>query len=198
MNYRAVNRLKNYMVRYFTGIFMAAEKGQLLLTDGENKIQWSRQPDVMRRGSWDFRKLPAVLIGAARGNFKTLSVAKDHIYTSGAMDDIDKQWIYEGGDLHLTLDLDVRATTMDERDNLTDVVGVMLAGSTCKEFFAQFDIMIANPPTIGGEKEVREPNLDHPIYSTAISIDTVSSWRIKSALPERLIYIIIDITPEME
>jgi hypothetical protein len=193
--YRGVNFIKQYMVHYLNSIFLASAKGQILFTNGFKKIKFSATPQVIRRASWDFRNLPSVLIGSVRGSYKYMSTSKDYLSENTADD--ASQYRFFGGDLRSTLDMEVRATTLDEKENLTDIVCVYLAHPDAKDFFDRHAIVIEHPPVIGAERDIHEPNIDHPIYGTAISIDLISPWQIKEPLEPRLIDIVSELTLEV-
>jgi hypothetical protein len=92
--------------------------------------------------------------------------------------------------------LDIRATSIEERDNLVDIVCLYLAHPDAKDYFLRHSIVIPAPPTISGERDLFEPQIDHPIYSTAVSIPLLSIWRVTSDNGERLEDIIVDISAE--
>lgn len=190
--YRGVAFIKDYFVHYFNSIFFAAQKGQILLTNGFKEIKFSDRPHVLRRASWDFNKLPAVLIGAVRANYKYMSIAKDYLNEAGATS--TDQYRYYGGDINSTMDIEVRARTIDERDNLVDITCLFLAHPDAKDFFDKHAIVLKAPPSVGSEKDIFEPKIDHPIYGTSLSIDLVSPWMIKIPITEyRLIDVIADL-----
>ena len=77
--YRGYTFMQDYMVNYLKYIFTAWERGQLDFFDGTKELDLSTTPDIIKRASWDFRNLPAILIGEASGGYKTISFTKDFI-----------------------------------------------------------------------------------------------------------------------
>ncbi len=195
--YRGVEFVKNYFQHYLTGIFIAAQKGALLLTNGFKEIKFSRTPEVVKRMKLDYRKLPAVLIGTARGEYIYRSISKDLLRTPDYDEPDEDQYKFYGGDIRLTLDLDVRSTTQEERDNMVDIVCLYLVHPDAKDYFLRHDILLEKPPSINGERELYEPGIDMPIYSTTLSVFTISVWRVQKDLEQRLEELFADITAEI-
>ena len=195
--YRGVEFVKSYFQHYFTGIFVAAQKGTLLLTNGYKEIKFSRTPEVVKRMKLDYRRLPAVLIGPTRGEYIYRSISKDLLRIPDVSEPDEDQYRFYGGDIRLTLDFDIRATEAEERDNIVDIVCVYLAHPDAKDFFLRHGVVLEKPPSIGGERELYEPGIDMPIYSTAVSIGTISVWRIKQALEDRLEELFVDVEFEL-
>jgi hypothetical protein len=198
--YRGVQFIKDYLIRYLNGVFMASEKGQLLFTDGTKNIQFEHTPIAQKRGSWDFRRLPAVLIGQAGGEYQVQSIAKDLVY-EGRYDDSTtelKNHRYYGGDIKLTINLQCLSKTIEERDNLVDIVCLYLAHPDAKDFFLTQGIHVEAPPSISGEADIYEPKVDHPIYGTTVTTKLTSQWKIQEDLEDRLIDIITDVTAVLD
>jgi hypothetical protein len=192
--YRGVAFIKDFFVKYLNSIFIAANKGALVLTDGTTKIDFSNVPYVIKRASWDYRNLPAVLVGAMSGNYKYLSIAKDFIYEGDYADDDDAlQYKFYGGDIHLSLAIEVWATTIEERDRLVDITCLYLAHPDAKDYFAKHSIALETPPAIRGERDEMRPNIDYPMYVTSLSMATVSEWRIKTPVDEPLEEVVTNI-----
>jgi hypothetical protein len=195
--YRGVEFIKNYFQHYLTGIFMAAQKGSLTLTNGFKEIKFSRTPEVVKRMKLDYRRLPAVLVGPARGDYIYRSIAKDLVYIPEETEPDENQYRFYGGDIRLTLDFDIRSTTAEERDNMVDTVCIYLAHPDAKDFFQRHAIVLEKPPSISGERELYEPGIDMPIYSTVVSIYPISVWQIKQTLEDRLEDLFVDIDFEL-
>jgi hypothetical protein len=195
--YRGVAFIKDFVERYLNAVFMAGAKGSILLTNGYKKITFSKTPLVIKRSSWDYRQLPSVLIGQARGNYEYKSIEKDHLYTPLATETgADADIMVYGGDIKLTLDLDIRATSIEERDNIVDIVCLYLAHPDAKDYFLKQQIVIPAPPTISGERDIFEPAIDHPIYGSTVSIPLISIWRVTSDIEYRLEEIFLEVDLE--
>jgi hypothetical protein len=194
--YRNGRFIKSYLIRYLTGIFLAAEKEQIILTDGTKKIEFSATPKVESILSWNERNLPAVLIGPARITMKSLSTTKELKFDARAGD--DEQFTWWGGDVEVSLDLLARARTIVERDNIVDIVLLYLSIPSAKDFFRQQAIVMNALPTASGESAPRIPNIDFPIYQTSIGITLTGVWEYREAISHyRLNNVIADITAVM-
>lgn len=191
MYYRGIRFCKDFVVQYLNYIFFAGEKGLLLFTDGTKKIEFTKRPQIVKMDSWDARQMPAILVGASSGNYIYRSIDKDHIHTAGATDAVQERSV--GGDISLTLNLSIRATTIDERDNLVDIACIYLAHPDAKTYFERQAISLPAPPTISGESKLMEPSVDYPIYATSISIPLLCIWRDTTTMEDRLENIIVDI-----
>lgn len=194
--YRGVNFIKDDFVKYLTFIFAAEEKGQLKFFDGTRDADFSNTPYVIKKQSWDFRNLPAVLVGSANGRFETLSISKDFIDEAQAGE--YPQYREVGGDIDISISLDVYATTIEERDKLVDITGIYLSHPDCKDWFGRQGIRLKSMPTISEGGPVSQPAIDHPIYMSTLTMEVVGLWRDKSSPDERLINIITDIEAFME
>jgi hypothetical protein len=194
--YRGVAFAKDYMVHYLNSVFKAAAKEAILLTNGYKEIKFSRTPEVIKRMKLDYRNLPAVLVGPARAEYIYRSVSKDLLRVP-EVGDSEGQYNFYGGDIRITLDLDVRSTLQEERDNIADIVCLYLAHPDAKDFFLRHGIVIEKPPTINGEREIPEPNIDMPSYSTTISVALISVWRIQKVLDDRLAEIFVDVEAQL-
>jgi hypothetical protein len=195
MQYRAIEFVKSHIVRYISGVFRANAKGALLFTDGTNEIKFSRAPYAVKEASWVARETPAILICGATGSFVERSIAKNKLYGEEA--DPAGQYRYEGGDIDLDIELSVRANTKEERDNIVDILGIFLANRAAKTYFEKQDIKLPEPPRIGGESEIMEPNVEYPIYATAVSVAIHSSWLEWEPLEARIIDVIAEYTMEL-
>ena len=194
--YRGIRFVKDFMVKYFNVIFTAGERDALIFTDGIKKIKFSRRPEAAKRASWSYRVLPAILIGQASGGFEYLSFTND-LLRSGRGTSAESSQMY-GGNIDLELSLDVRARTMEERDNLVDLVGIYLSHPGAKNFFMRHDIKLPEAPRLGSESEIKEPNIDYPIYSTTLSIRTITRWQTISEVDYRLEQLLVDISVDMD
>ena len=189
--YRGVRFIKDFMAKYLNYIFIANSKENLIFTDGTKKIQFSRMPEAVKRASWEYRVLPAVLVGKVTGNLQYITFSKDLIHAAG--DDETNQVYTEGGDFDLTLSLSVRATTIEERDNLVDITAIYLAHPDAKTYFMKQGLRLPEAPKLGVEEEVKEPTIDFPIYGTNMSIRILSRWQEERPIEERLLNILLDL-----
>jgi hypothetical protein len=194
MYYRGVRFAKDFMVQYLTSVFKAAERGSLLFTDGTKQIKFSNFPTIVKSYPIDARRnLPQIIIGEVNGGYIYKSIDKDHIYSS--QDGEAEQYRTVGGDIELTVSISIRATTPEERDNLSDIVGIYLSHPDAKDYFGNHGIVIASGPSFSGEQIIAEPNTEFDIYHIGMSVQLVSCWRDTTDLEDRLIDIISDITP---
>ena len=194
--FRGYTFVGDYTVKYFRSLFTAWERGQLDFFDGTKELSLSATPDVVKRASWDFRRLPSILIGEASGSYKTISFTKDVINVPGPTETLQK--ISIGGDIELTLNIFVRATTKEECSALADIVGIFLSNPTSKDFFMKQYLKLPEPARIGPIRDIPEPGIDHPIYEMPLTILIVGTWREEEELAERLIDVIVDITAELD
>jgi len=183
--------MKDFMCQYLNYIFIANEKESLIFTDGTKSIQFSRTPEAVKRASWEYRVLPAVLVGKVTGGLQYVSFTKDLLDTAKA-DDTDQTY-RDGGDFDINLSLDVRATTIEERDNLTDITGIYLSHPDAKDYFLRQGLRLPEAPKLGAESEVKEPTIDYPIYAREMSIRILSRWQEERAMEERLLSILLDL-----
>ena len=192
--YRGIRFMKDFTCQYLNYIFMANKKGSLIFYDGTRKIEFSRTPEAIKRASWDARVLPAVLVGKVSGGLPYVTFSKDLLDTATATD--PTQTYRHGGDFDITLSLSIRATTIEERDNLTDIVGIYLAHPDCKDYYLRNGIRLPEGPKLGTESDIKETQIDHPIYATEMSMRMMSRWQEQTDLEDRLIDIIVDIEAE--
>lgn len=196
MNFRGIEFIKDFTVKYLTKIFMAAQKGSIVLTNGFQEIKFSESqnmlhaPKVIRKASWDVRSLPAILVGPISGNAIYYSVDKDHLHTArpGEVHDVR----YVGGGLDYNLTLTVRAASNVECGNLADIVTIYLSHPDTKDYFQNQGIDLPKAPTISGESQLLEPNVDYPIFSMDISWNLLSYWQDDYPLGDTLIGIIAE------
>lgn len=196
--FRSTTFVRDYLTKYLAYIFYAQNEGYIQIQDGSKNFTWSgnRAPHVLKIQSWDFRNLPCVLIGNASGSYKKISFTKDMINEPSPTE--TSQYKEYGGDIPITVDIETRATTTEERDRLTDVVGLFLAHPAAKDYFYQQGLTLPEDPMIRGSGVLREPAIDHPIYSGGLSIAVTGVWRAREDLAERLIDVIVSISAELD
>lgn len=204
--FRGVQFVKDYMIKYLKTVFYAAEKEQILFTDGHKRIEFSRLPHVTKRASWDFRDIPAVILERVNTTYITRSIAKDLIdvaaygergnpYNDIAdMDNIRAV----GGDIELVTGWQVWARSIEERDKLADIVSIYLAHPDAKDYLLKQGIVVSSPPRVSGDREIKEPDTDHPIYGTDLSVTVVGPWRAISDADPTLADLFVDIEVELE
>jgi len=192
MWYRGVKFIKDFMCQYLNYIYIANQKGSLLFTDGTKEIKFSSTPVALKRASWDARVLPAILIGKVSGGLQYITFSKD-LLDSAKVDDTNQTY-RDGGDFDVTLTFAVRATTIEERDNLADITGIYLAHPDAKDYFLRQGLRLPEAPKLGAEIDVSEPTIDHPIYDREMSIRILSRWQEERAIEERLLSILVDVT----
>lgn len=182
--YRGISFVKDFLVKYLQAIFYANNKGNLLITDGTKKVEFSNLPFVGKRASWDARtQMPAVIIGKASGSLPAISFTKDLLTTdltegvSGGATGDYVTWEGVGSDFDLNYTLSARATTIEERDKLVDVTGIYLAHPDAKDYFNTHYLVLPEGPKVSGENDIKEPGIDHPIYGTDLSIRIISRWQ---------------------
>jgi hypothetical protein len=181
MWYRGIRFVKDFLVQYYNYIFLANQKGAIVFTDGTKEIKFSRTPVAIKRASWVARELPSILIGKAGGGLNYISFTKDLLQTetdtlppSGyAATSYDSY----GGDFDLTIGLSIRASSVEERDNLVDIVGIYTAHPDTKDYFMNQYLVLPEAPKLGGESEIHEPGIDHPIYAAEMSVRVMSRWQ---------------------
>jgi hypothetical protein len=197
MLYRGIWFAKDYITRYLNYVFLANQKGQIVFTDGTREIKFSSTPIAIKRASWTIRELPAVLIGKASGGMKYITFAKDLLKEDNVISDSGEeveQYTTVGGDFDITIQLAIRATSIEEKDNLVDITGVYLAHPDAKDYFMRHYLVLPDAPTLGAETEIKEPSIDHPIYETTMNLRVMSRWQEWSKENHaRLLDIIVDL-----
>ena len=190
--YRGVEFIKDYFVKFYRALFYAEEKDQIRFFDGTRKKEFSRRPDVMKKGGWDYRSVPVILVGATNGKFKQF-LTNDFIDGSQA-GEAATEYRDVGGDIELTIELLVYATTLEERDSLTDIASIYLAHPDTKTFFMKQYIRLPTEPRISEGGPIYETKIDFPVHYNTISMDAVGTWRTSEAVTDpRLLDIISDI-----
>lgn len=195
MQYRSIEFVKSYLVRYISTVFKANAKGSVLFTDGTNEIKFSRVPYAIKEASWTARETPAIIIGAASARFIERTFAENRLYDESG--ETDGEYRYFGGDIDIDVELSVRAANKEERDNIVDILCIFLTHPAAKEYFLKQDIKLPEPPTVSGETEINEPAIEYPIYATTILMKLHSGWLEWEPLEERLIDIISEIDLEL-
>lgn len=193
--YRGCSFLKSFVVKFLRSIFYAEQKGALVFFDGTKEISFSDPVHVEKTGSWDYRNVPAVLIGATRGTFipylnKDLVNDPDETET--------KQSTEFGGDIDLSLSIEVLATSLEERDNLLDIVSIYLSHPDAKDYFLKQNLRFRAGVTISEGGTRHQPDLQQPVYYSTIDVDISTSWRAEEEVGSRLADIIVDIDLEEE
>jgi len=190
-NFRGVSFVKDYLVKYLNYIFLAEKKGQLAFVDGTKKMEFSERPHIGKYMSWTQRELPAILVGAASGNFQDMGISKGLVDApvEGGSGNVREF----GGDITVSIDISVIASTIPERDKLVDIVCIFLSHPDAKDYFYKHNLLLPKAPSMRGESDMHIPNIDYPVYKTSIGIDVVGSWRVKESSDLRLIDIIVSI-----
>lgn len=200
MWYRGIRFVKDFLVQYLNYIFVAVDKGNLLFTDGTKRIEFSAKPMAIKRASWDARNLPAVLVGKASGAMQYITFSKDLLKVD-AVPNADGEHIdmyyTSGGNFDINIGLSVRARSIEERDNLVDIVGIYLSHPTTKDYFMNQYLLLPEAPKLAGESDIQEPKIEYPIYATEMSVRVVSRWQeYASANDLQLLDIISDVVAE--
>ena len=198
MTYRSNRFAKMIVVKYLKSIFLAHAKGQLILTDGSKNITFSETPHVGRSMEWEPQNLPAVLIDKATTSMAYIGFSKDKIYDARNGD--ADQFRYVGGDISISLDILIRARTIIDRENLSDIVAIWLAHPDAKDYFIQQNIVIEKLPTVSGESSMPAPSgLDFPIYIANMNLGLRCQWVEEEPLTDpRLIDVISDVEAEVD
>ena len=197
MFYRGIWFAKDYIIKYLNYIFIANQKDQILFTDGTREIKFSDTPIAVKRASWTTRFLPAVLVGKASGGLDYITFAKDRLKSDHILNadgvTVDN-YVTVGGNFDITIGLSVRATTIEERDNLVDITGIYLAHPDTKDYFERHYLLLPEAPKLGSETDIHETGIDHPIYETTMSLRILSRWQEWSKeADDRLLNIISDV-----
>jgi len=196
--YRGIRFSKEYIIKYIKSIFIAAERGQLVLTDGTVQIEFSNTPFVNSLFSWDEQHLPAVLIGDGNVISKPISIAKDFALSVESEIETDDQWDHYSGNFYIDFTISVRARSMPERDNLVDIVTLYLSHPMAKDFLEQHGIQINKHPTVGGHSQLRLPGIDFPLYTSSITFGIISTWDYREEISgARLRDICVDIIAQI-
>jgi hypothetical protein len=197
--YKGAGFIKNYIIHWLDSIFLAEQKGEIHFYDGTKKFTPSRRPRVVGSSSWDQREIPAVLIDAASGRFKYMSISKDVVDAPAeGSTDTTTTYNYYGGDIEVNVGISIIARTKPEREDLLDIVGIYLSHPDAKDWFMQHNIILPEGPSFGGETEIRVPPVDFPLYKTTMSWKLVGMWQDRQAADEGLIDVIARINPYTE
>ena len=196
--FRATYFAQKYVQQWLKAIFYAAEKEQIVLTDGTKKIEFSNTPYVSQADSWDEQQLPAALIANTTGRVSSLSISKD--FTGNVDDEIttDDQYRHVGGDIIIDMSLSIKARNIPECDKLADIVGLHLAHPDAKDFLGQHNIVVETLPSIGTRTRNRQQG-DFDIYSRSISYGLRGQWDYRSSVEgARLSDIVVTVLLEMD
>lgn len=195
MRYRGIEFVRYYLGKFIKTAFYAYNKGDLIFYDGTNKISFSRMPDVVLIDNWEQEKLPSVLVSEPTGEFEYRSFTKDLVrdQTNEDLEEGETGYRFWGGDINLSTDLVVRATSPVERDRMMDTVALLIAHPNAKDYLEQHDIKLSAPPSIGGYTKVPSPDVDPPVYEGRVTVRTQSGWQDKEELEPTLLDIIVDL-----
>jgi len=171
--------IKDFIVKYLNYIFYANSKGKLYFFDGTKNFEFSARPHVAKRGSWVTRPpLPLIIVGEATGNMESVAFTRDLLKVSHTT--VDSTTVTEsktyGGDFDLDVTIEIWGTTGEERDRLTDVIGIYLSHPDAKYYFNQHYLKLPENLSISGDREVFETGIDHPIYAKSVSLHVVGRW----------------------
>lgn len=191
--FRGVRFIKSFTVKFLRSIFYAEQKNALVFFDGTKEIEFSNPVHVEKAGGWDYRNLPAVLVGAARGTFVP-SLNKDLINDPDV--DAARQVTEFGSDIDLSLSIEVLATSLEERDNLLDIVSIYLSHPDAKDYFLKQNIRFKAGVTISEGGTRHQPDIQQPVYYSTVDVDLATSWRAEEEVGSRLSDIIVDIDLE--
>lgn len=194
--YRGVEFIKDYFIRYLKALFLAEDKNQIKFFDGTKRKRFSRFPNIVKKGSWDQRAVPCIIIGAASGRHKMVSIAQDFIDAADENSPVDYREV--GGDIELTVDLEIYGPTLEERDTLVDIVSIYLSHPDAKIFFHNQYIRLPEEPTISEGGPVHKTEIDHPVYNSFISMPAVGTWRSSETQGDRLLDIIVEIDAQLD
>jgi len=185
--YRGVEFIKDHFVKYLNYIFLAEEKEQVSFWDGNRQAKFSSRPKAIKRAAWDFRSIPCVLIGAASGNFKIISFTNDLI-------DYGTTNIEYGGDIETSIEFEIWASSMEERDKLTDIVCIYLSHPMARTYFEKYYIRLPEAASFRDGGEVMQPQIDYPVYRNNVTMRAIGTWRDSTGSPDTLSELFINIT----
>lgn len=195
-----IENIKDYVVKFLTYIFLAEEKGQISFYDGHKLLKFSKRPTIVKRSQWDFRTLPCILIGSANGTLEQISIEKDFLgdtvsYVVGTDDPgpTGTAFYETGGEINLSIDIDVQAYTQEERDKLMDIVSVHLASPVAKDYFMKHYTRLPTNVRVREGGATTLPNIETPIYYSSINMDFVGAWRSREYYGARLAQILFDL-----
>lgn len=187
--YRGIDFVKSYTTRYLNYMFAMEEKHQIRFWDGLTKFSPSRNVLVVQKNSWDTQRIPCVLVGYSSVRYINMSLNKDIIYQNNTPDTTKvveenlsteevnaNVWKDYGGDMEITIELDIIATNLLERDRLTDVVGIYLAGPLAKDYFWMASIINEGKISIQERGAFKSPGTDQPLYKNTMSFPLIGRW----------------------
>lgn len=188
--YRGIEFIKDYFIKFFNKVFYANEKGDIIFNDGTKIKTFSRKPFVVKKGSWNAREIPAVIVGSVNGKIQVLAVPLDLLDKDSDRDDITY-----GGDIDVTVNFDIYATSIEERDILTDISSIFLSHPATKMYAEQHYIRLPEAPTIREGGTVNQPGIDYPIYFNTITMRAVGTWRyVQDDTDYDLLYLLVNTT----
>ena len=192
-----IENIKDYVCKYFEYIFLAEEKGQIKFYDGHKLLKFSKFPKIVKKNQWDFRTLPALLIGTSDAELLCIGLEKDFLgdtvsYTVGTetISPSGRDFYEAGGEISLNMSIDIYAYTQEERDKLTDIVSVYLSGPTAKDYFMRHYIRLPTAVRVNEGGTVFLPPVELPVYYNTIRFQAVGAWRDREYYGERLADII--------
>jgi len=192
-----IENIKDYVCKYFEYIFLAEEKGQIKFYDGHKILKFSRMPKIVKKNQWDFRTLPALIIGSSDSEIQCIGLEKDFLgdtvsYTVGTetIGPSGRDFYESGGDISLTITVDVYSSTVEERDKLVDLVSVYLSGPTAKDYFMRHYIRTPKNVRISEGGPIFLPPVELPVYYSTIRTELFGAWRDREYYGERLADII--------
>jgi hypothetical protein len=137
-----------------------------------------------------------VLVGKATGGLEYVSFTNDLLTVSRSGE--TEQSYKSGGNIDIYLQFSVRATTMEERDNLVDITGIYLSHPDAKNFFMRHDLKVPEAPKLNSESEIHETGIDYPIYATDMTMRFVSRWEEYAPIQYRLSELLVDFDLEAQ
>lgn len=187
--YRGIDFIKSYTVRYLSYIFSMEEKNQIRFWDGITKFTPSKNVLVIQKNSWDTQRIPCVLVGFSSARFINMSLNKDIINQNNSPDTTKvveenlsteevnaNVWKDYGGDLEVTVELDIICTSLIERDRLTDITSIYLAGPLAKDYYWFASIINEGKLSIQDRGSFKSPSVDQPLYKNTISFPVIGRW----------------------
>jgi hypothetical protein len=194
---QGIENIKDFTAHYLQYIFLAEEKGQIKFYDGHKLLKFSKMPTIVKKNQWDFRMLPALLIGTSDAELQCIGFEKDFLgdtvsYTVGTetVGPSGRDFYEAGGDISLNMSVDIYAYTQEERDKLTDIVSVYLSGPTAKDYFMKKYVRLPTALRVTEGGTVFLPPVELPVYYNTIRFQAVGAWRDREYYGERLADII--------
>lgn len=194
--YRGRGFVKDYIIKYLNRIFYRHDAGALTFSDGHKSVEFSSKPVAAYKLSWDFKDLPVVLFGSTSVTYRDVGINPSNLnyYPTDVTDDVDTPQY--GGDIDMTLEMSVRARTIDEVDNLTDIVCFYLTHPDFRTHMLRHGVGIPEPPRTSGEGIVTDikSRADYPVYETRLTMPVTSIWRFYEDTPDFVQTILVEVT----